>query len=81
MCLSKLLRAEPPSCKTFLFVFLKVVQKFGRDENVSPLKPKVPACLWSEQCAMVLLRRVAARSNHVHNDGGKGHNSPVAESL
>jgi len=58
-----------------------VVQKFGRIENVSPLKPKVPACLWSELCAMVLLRRVAAHSNHGRNDGGKGHNSPFAESL
>jgi len=81
MCLSKLLRAEPSPCKTFLFVFLKVVQKFGRIENVSPFKPKVPVCLWSELCAMVLLRRVAARRNHGRNDGGKGQNSPVAESL
>jgi len=56
-----------------------VAQQFGQIEKFSPLKPKVPVRLWLELYTMVLLRRVAARSNHGRNDGGKGHNSPGDE--
>jgi len=59
----QVVQAESSPCKTLLFVFLTVAQKLGQIENLSPLKTKVPVCLWLEVCTMVLLRRVAARSN------------------
>jgi len=63
ICLGKLLKAEPSPCETFLFVFLTVAQRFEQIEKFPTLKPKVPVCLWLELCTVILLRRVAVRSN------------------
>jgi len=73
--------AEPSPCKTFLFVFLKVAQKFGQIEKFSPMKPTVPVCLgWSCVpwfCWGALLRAVIGSVT----TGVKGHNFLGAESL
>ena len=76
ICLSKLLKQNHRPAKLSYSFSSDVVQKFGRIEIVSPLKPKVPACLWLELCTMVLLRRVAAHRNHGRNDGGQGAQFP-----
>ena len=67
-------------CKTFLFVFLKVMQNF-EIENFAPPKAQGSRMPLVRAVYHDLLRRVAARSNQGRNDGVKGHNSPGAESL
>jgi len=56
------------------------MQNFGI-ENFAPPKAQGPRMPLVRAVYHGLLRGVAARSNQGRNDGGKGHNSPGAESI
>ena len=60
---------DPSHCKTFPFVFLKVVYNFGQILKFCP-PPKVQGSrvLLITAAYHDLLRRVAARNNHGRND-------------
>ena len=60
----------------FYSFFLKVAQKFGRNENCAPLKTQGSRMPLVRAVHHGLLRRVAAHSNQGRNDGGQGAQLP-----
>jgi len=76
ICLSMLLKKNHRPAKLSYSFSSKWRNNSGKLRYFPPLYHKVPLCLWLELCTTVLLRRVAARSNHGPNDGRQGAQIP-----
>jgi len=76
ICLRKLLKKNHRPAKLSYSFSSKWRKNSARLKHFPPLNPKVLLCLWFELCTTVLLRRVAARSNHGPDDGRQGAQIP-----